>query len=156
MLDLALAAKGICPAVTKPVFYACLVVCALCLPASEYKRYLNLKEQHYAPSARPSHESGKCHVCGYDLTGNVSGICPECGTAFVRDWPEPPDIRDELRKHRSGDIPGMVLFSLLTLAGILMLVFGGESINLLGVAIASTSAGGILMCVIDWAWMRRR
>lgn len=24
---------------------------------------------------------GHCRFCGYDLTGNVSGICPECGTA---------------------------------------------------------------------------
>ena len=24
---------------------------------------------------------GHCRRCGYDLTGNVSGICPECGTA---------------------------------------------------------------------------
>jgi len=23
---------------------------------------------------------GYCQKCGYDLTGNVSGICPECGT----------------------------------------------------------------------------
>jgi hypothetical protein len=23
---------------------------------------------------------GHCHRCGYDLTGNVSGRCPECGT----------------------------------------------------------------------------
>ncbi len=23
---------------------------------------------------------GKCGQCGYDLTGNVSGVCPECGT----------------------------------------------------------------------------
>jgi hypothetical protein len=22
---------------------------------------------------------GHCHKCGYDLTGNVSGVCPECG-----------------------------------------------------------------------------
>ena len=22
---------------------------------------------------------GHCQVCGYDLTGNVSGVCPECG-----------------------------------------------------------------------------
>jgi hypothetical protein len=22
-----------------------------------------------------------CPSCGYDLTGNVSGVCPECGTA---------------------------------------------------------------------------
>ncbi len=24
-----------------------------------------------------------CHDCGYDLTGNVSGRCPECGTAIA-------------------------------------------------------------------------
>ena len=23
---------------------------------------------------------GHCRSCGYDLTGNVSGVCPECGT----------------------------------------------------------------------------
>ncbi len=23
---------------------------------------------------------GHCQDCGYDLTGNVSGVCPECGT----------------------------------------------------------------------------
>jgi hypothetical protein len=25
--------------------------------------------------------AGRCTACGYDLTGNVSGVCPECGTA---------------------------------------------------------------------------
>jgi len=24
---------------------------------------------------------GCCRICGYNLTGNVSGRCPECGTA---------------------------------------------------------------------------
>ncbi|GMU84288.1 MAG: hypothetical protein AMXMBFR47_41580 [Planctomycetota bacterium] len=31
--------------------------------------------------------SGACEACGYDLTGNLSGQCPECGTlvaGFVR------------------------------------------------------------------------
>ena len=23
---------------------------------------------------------GLCPTCGYDFTGNVSGVCPECGT----------------------------------------------------------------------------
>lgn len=22
----------------------------------------------------------ECHKCGYNLTGNTSGVCPECGT----------------------------------------------------------------------------
>ena len=29
-------------------------------------------------------EDGRCPQCGYDLTGNVSGVCPACGTE-VRD-----------------------------------------------------------------------
>ncbi len=28
-------------------------------------------------------ESKKCLGCQYDLTGNVSGVCPECGTPIV-------------------------------------------------------------------------
>jgi hypothetical protein len=26
---------------------------------------------------------GRCTRCGYDLTGNVSGTCPECGTPIT-------------------------------------------------------------------------
>jgi hypothetical protein len=29
----------------------------------------------WPPPPRP----GACEACGYDLTGNVSGVCPECG-----------------------------------------------------------------------------
>ena len=28
---------------------------------------------------RRSYPPGSCGKCGYDLTGNVSGVCPECG-----------------------------------------------------------------------------
>jgi hypothetical protein len=41
----------------------------------------------YAFLERPSRLSiarraaGLCLKCGYDLTGNVSGVCPECGAA---------------------------------------------------------------------------
>ncbi len=31
---------------------------------------------------------GACSVCAYNLTGNVSGVCPECGTATVAGRPE--------------------------------------------------------------------
>jgi len=31
---------------------------------------------------------GRCQTCGYDLTGNVSGRCPECGAPV-------PDTRPE-------------------------------------------------------------
>ncbi len=29
---------------------------------------------------RMRHRRGLCAKCGYNLTGNVSGVCPECGT----------------------------------------------------------------------------
>lgn len=32
---------------------------------------------------------GHCRFCGYDLAGNVSGICPECGSACAE--PARPD-----------------------------------------------------------------
>ncbi len=32
---------------------------------------------------------GQCAKCGYDLTGNVTGVCPECG-AESDDKPAPP------------------------------------------------------------------
>lgn len=39
---------------------------------------------------RRRHDLGQCMGCGYDLTGNVSGICPECGAAIPK--PDaPPD-----------------------------------------------------------------
>lgn len=38
---------------------------------------------------------GHCQWCGYDLTGNVSGICPECGTP----------IPDEVREQLTTDLP---------------------------------------------------
>ena len=33
--------------------------------------------------------AGHCR-CGYNLTGNTSGICPECGAAVVRSTPDAP------------------------------------------------------------------
>lgn len=31
-------------------------------------------------TARHARRAGVCAHCGYNLTGNISGICPECGT----------------------------------------------------------------------------
>ena len=32
---------------------------------------------------RHARRPGHCPACGYDLTGNVTGRCPECGTALL-------------------------------------------------------------------------
>lgn len=31
-----------------------------------------------------------CGSCGYDLVGNTSGVCPECGAPIARRSPAPP------------------------------------------------------------------
>jgi len=31
----------------------------------------------------PRRRAGHCRSCGYDLTGNESGVCPECGTSIA-------------------------------------------------------------------------
>ena len=33
---------------------------------------------------RRHHKEGHCRSCGYDLTGNLSGRCPECGTLLTQ------------------------------------------------------------------------
>lgn len=33
---------------------------------------------------RRASRTGCCRECGYTLTGNVSGVCPECGTRVAR------------------------------------------------------------------------
>jgi hypothetical protein len=43
-------------------------------------------EVHSARKGRRSDRiaKGQCVACGYDLTGNVSGICPACGKALTK------------------------------------------------------------------------
>ena len=39
-----------------------------------------IQYQYAVPSHPPAGRRKTCPACGYDLTGNTSGICPECGT----------------------------------------------------------------------------
>lgn len=38
--------------------------------------FLNLRREGYR---RQRASAGLCVACGYNLTGNTSGVCPECG-----------------------------------------------------------------------------
>ncbi|HEY8749850.1 MAG TPA: hypothetical protein VIM11_17840 [Tepidisphaeraceae bacterium] len=60
-----------------------LVICAVLMAAGAIAlrnltkltlRYLSLRRSR----------AGLCLHCGYDLTGNASGICPECGTTTLQ------------------------------------------------------------------------
>ncbi len=43
-----------------------------------------LRWQHVRPSRHGTHP--RCEGCGYDLTGNVTRRCPECGKYFLSAW----------------------------------------------------------------------
>ena len=55
--------------------FLCIVLVAVCFFASIYWVMYLLITVERRRSAR-----GLCRSCGYSLTGNVSGVCPECGT----------------------------------------------------------------------------
>jgi hypothetical protein len=48
-----------------------LLVAGCLLPAFAFTRALRTRRRRMR---------GLCKSCGYNLTGNVSGVCPECGT----------------------------------------------------------------------------
>ena len=43
-------------------------------------RQLKVDDREQEPAAQHL----RCENCGYDLTGNESGVCPECGTPIPR------------------------------------------------------------------------
>jgi hypothetical protein len=50
---------------------------------------------HAAVTSATRPRRGYCRQCGYDLTGLMSGRCPECGTVLKGRYPTPLDKRDE-------------------------------------------------------------
>ena len=57
---------------------ACLLLCSVLYPIIFYK----IARAIILLTTRP--HPGNCPECDYDLTGNVSGRCPECGTIIPR------------------------------------------------------------------------
>ena len=51
----------------------------LCVVSRDVLRSVRLRIERYRIRRRIT--CGLCPACGYDLTGNVSGVCPECGRA---------------------------------------------------------------------------
>ncbi|UCE61530.1 MAG: hypothetical protein JSU63_07225 [Phycisphaerales bacterium] len=51
--------------------YGCIVAWFVGIPFRIHRRRQKTRE-----------DSSSCRNCGYNLTGNISGICPECGRAI--------------------------------------------------------------------------
>ncbi|MDO8630717.1 MAG: hypothetical protein Q7R41_09505, partial [Phycisphaerales bacterium] len=54
--------------------FAWLLVIAVALGLYPILKFANLM------SRRSQHRRGLCVKCAYNLTGNTTGVCPECGT----------------------------------------------------------------------------
>jgi hypothetical protein len=70
------------PALDVPITAVILVPAAFTLGLRVLGRKRN-PLQHLKPGP-----IGRCKACGYNMTGNTSGICPECGTHTGRITPE--------------------------------------------------------------------
>ncbi|HKQ49806.1 MAG TPA: YcxB family protein [Phycisphaerae bacterium] len=66
------------------IFFYCLIS-AYVVPRRAFRTELDF--QHFFEAAQRLHRTaspGNCRKCGYDLYGNESGACPECGTPIVK------------------------------------------------------------------------
>ena len=92
------------------LFCILLGTVVISLPAVVFRGYHNYVS-HYTPPA------GRCHRCGYDLTGNASGICPECGTPIVRFEQNDIGPPQWLKKGPEVGTVAVVIFSVAAVAG---------------------------------------
>lgn len=63
---------------------ALMVMAPFAFPTMPVLRILEHAVNFRARRQRRRIEQGLCVRCGYSLTGNVSGVCPECGSATLR------------------------------------------------------------------------
>jgi hypothetical protein len=79
VLVLVLGVAGACyvaAPVVRSTWPLMLVALAVAIAFAGVRTVLYAKRE--LPAAR--RKLGLCERCGYDLTGNVSGVCPECGS----------------------------------------------------------------------------
>lgn len=66
--------------IPRPLLVACLIV-----PAALVAGAMAIAARRRSWRAARLRAAGRCVGCGYDLTGNTSGACPECGLAISRE-----------------------------------------------------------------------
>lgn len=57
-----------------------ILTCPLWLPLILFAAYPTIALIRGPLRRQRRRKRGRCVKCGYDLTGNTSGVCPECGT----------------------------------------------------------------------------
>lgn len=70
--------------------------------------------------------AGQCGRCGYDMTGNISGVCPECGVPYEATMPVTGSLRSWVadKAWRRGLVSSVVLCYLLLLCAAAAWGFG--------------------------------
>jgi hypothetical protein len=56
-----------------------IIIIALLLPGLVFLCAVVVSLVFHPRDTAKAHRDGICDRCGYDLTGNTSGKCPECG-----------------------------------------------------------------------------
>ena len=77
----ALCVLFLCPQAAPGAIARVVLALALLVPAA-VTFSLSVREGYDQAEREDRKETGRCLVCGYKLKGNVSGICPECGTTI--------------------------------------------------------------------------
>ncbi|MHC4090717.1 MAG: hypothetical protein ACYSVY_10655 [Planctomycetota bacterium] len=68
-------------AIDDPLGALCILVCGSVSFLLLLSTGVRAGDQLISKWMGPRYPKGCCQGCGYDLTGNVSGVCPECGAA---------------------------------------------------------------------------
>lgn len=131
---------------------------------------------HMARLWRRPTEPGRCPACQYNLTGNTTGRCPECGQIPVWDdsipawfhrarfWPFPelaefPDARARheawrIACRRAARHPVSPIWGLIALAGVVAVVFLQVSRGGRWIGYVVAAAVPATLIVANWYWCR--
>jgi len=123
----------------------------ICIPAVAYQ----MRGSFLYESGLSLQPVNQCHACGYNLTGNTSGRCPECGSEILNSEQRRVEALAQLRKCR-GDRIGLIICTVCCCGGLLLFRYGQDKAMLLGALAAWCSAGIGVMCVaqmIHFRWV---
>jgi len=123
-----------------------------CIPAMIRQSSDNELDEN---SSFPLPPPGECHACGYDLTGNETGVCPECGARVLDENGRRAYQIHMLRKHR-GDRVGLVIFAVIGMLGLFLILRGRGEAQLLGGFLAALGGGMAPVMLVHMIWLRRQ